>query len=250
MLDDPCVVPGCKLVRSGTACKREQPREAKAAVAVDARVGCLPTFVTADERVDHGTPKLFAEVECDVRNAERVTRGTGSENRIGRATGALRVGPVRIEPEPQRDADGVRQGLEQRNGAVDTAAHRNRDPPGRTWRPKDGPDRVGKGVNSERLAPDRRSLEQRQSNERPIEPRSISLDNALSIEPKPHERKLSATRRISNELQHRTQASANRRECRLRRRSPTTALAAVKSSCRAAGAADFTAWPCRGLRPL
>src|SRR5439155_5785854 len=130
MLDDPCVVPGCKLVRSRTVSEREQPREAEAAVALDAWVGCLPTFVTSDERVDHGTPKLFAKVEGHVRDAERVARRTGSENRIGRATGALRVGPVGIEPEPQRDADRVRQELEQRNGAVNAAAHCNRDPPG------------------------------------------------------------------------------------------------------------------------
>jgi hypothetical protein len=225
-------------------CEREQPREAKAAVALDARVGCLPTFVTADERVDHGTPKLLAEVERHVGDAEGVARRTGCENRIGRATGALRVGPVGIQPEPQRDADGVRQGLEQRNGAVDTAAHSNRDAPGRTLRPKHGSDRIGKRVNGKRLTPDRRSLEQRQPDQRTLKPRSISLDNAITVESKAHEREVSASRGISNQFKHRTQASGNGRECRLRRRSPlrlseTGAIPGAKSSWPGAAGPDF-----------
>ena len=129
MLDDPCVVPGCKLVRSRTVSEREQPREAEAAVALDAWVGCLPTFVTSDERVDHGTPKLFAKVEGHVRDAERVARRTGSENRIGRATGALRgQGPLggadRRSPAVRgiharpRSVAGRPAGVSERRGAV------------------------------------------------------------------------------------------------------------------------------------
>jgi len=186
-----------------------------------------------------------------------VARRTGSENGIGRATGALRVGPIGIEPEPQRDADGVRQGLEQRNGAVDTAAHSNGNATGRTRSPKHRPDRIRERINSECLPTNGSSLEQSQPNKRTLQARSISLDDALTVERKAHERKVSTPSRISNELQHRTQASANRRECRLCRRSPqrlseTGAIPGAKSSWPGEAGPDFATLtrPCRVLRPL
>ena len=131
MLDDPGVVPRRKGVCAGAVCERQQPGEAKATVAMDARVGCLAALVAAHERLDHGAPKLVAQVERHVRHAERVTGRASSEDRVGRAASTLSVGPVGIEPEAQSNADRVRQRLEQRHRAVDTAAHRNgnRAPP-------------------------------------------------------------------------------------------------------------------------
>src|SRR5207247_8433117 len=107
MLDDPGVVPGREHVRAGAVREREQPGKAKAAVAMDARVRRLAAFVAADERLDDGAAKFLAQVERDVREAERMTRSTGSKHRIGRAAGTFRVGPVGIEPEPQGDTDRI-----------------------------------------------------------------------------------------------------------------------------------------------
>jgi len=129
MLDDPGVVPGRECVRTGPVREGEQPGEAKAAVAMDAWVGRLAPFVAAHEWLDHGAAKLVAQVERDVWDTERMASCACSKNSIGRATGALRVGPVGIEPEPQGDANRVRQRLEQRNGTVNAATHRNSNAP-------------------------------------------------------------------------------------------------------------------------
>src|SRR5438093_8446372 len=162
MLDDPGVVPGRECVRTRAMREREQPGEAKAAVAMDAWVGRLAAFVAAHERLDHGAAKLFAQVERHVWNTERMTCRACSKHRIGRAASTLGIGPVRIEPEPESDPDRVRQRLEQRNSTVNAATHRNRNAPNRPRRPKKRTDRTGQTVNRERLAIDRSSLEQGQ----------------------------------------------------------------------------------------
>ncbi len=83
MLDDPCVVPCRQRVGAGTLGERKQPGKAKAAVAVDARVGRLAAFVAAHERLDHGAAKFLAQVEGHVGHAERVTRRACSKDGIG-----------------------------------------------------------------------------------------------------------------------------------------------------------------------
>src|SRR4029077_17600151 len=103
VLDDPGVVPGCERVCPGAVREGEQPGETEATVAVDARVRRLATLVTAYEWIHPGAANLVAQIERHVRNAERITRRPCSKDGVGRAAGALRVGTVRIEPEPQRD---------------------------------------------------------------------------------------------------------------------------------------------------
>ena len=83
MLDDPGVVPCRERVGAGALGERKQPGEAKAAVAVDARVGRLAAFVAAHERLDYGAAKFVAQVEGHVGHAERVTRRARSEDGIG-----------------------------------------------------------------------------------------------------------------------------------------------------------------------
>src|SRR3989442_7009370 len=182
MLDDPGVVPGREGVRTCAVREGEPLGEAKAAVAMDAWVGRLAAFVAAHERLDHRAAKLFAQVERHVWDTERMTSSACSKDRIGRAASTLGIGPVRIEPEPQSDADRVRQRLEQRNGTVDASTHRNCNAPNRPRRPKDRPNRISERINGKRLPPNGSSLERRQPNERTLEPRSISLDNALPVE--------------------------------------------------------------------
>ena len=220
VLDDACVMAGRELVGACAVCEGEQPREAEAAVAVDARVRRLPTLVTLDKRVDDRAPKLLAQVERHVRHPERVAGRTGSQHRIGRTACALGVGPIRIEPEPKRHTDRVGQRLEQRNRTVHAPTHRNRNPTFKPRSPKNRPDRIGQRISSKLLPTNGSSLEQCQPNKRPLEPRRISLNDPLTIKNKPHERKVSPTRRIPNQLNHGNQASGNRRECRLSRRSP------------------------------
>ena len=96
---------------------------------------------------------------------ERVTGLACGDDGLGRAAGALGVGPVGIEPEPERDADRSRQRPQQRNRTVDAAAHGNSDPPGGMRRPEHGPDRVGERVDGERLATNRRRLEEGEPNQ-------------------------------------------------------------------------------------
>jgi hypothetical protein len=208
MLDDPCVVPCRQHVGAGTLGERKQPGKAKAAVAVDARVGRLAAFVAAHERLDYGAAKFLPQVEGHVGHAERVARGARSKNGSGRAASPLGVRPVGIEPEPQSDTDRIRQRLEQRDCAVDTAAHRNGNATGHPGSAKNRPDRVGERINSERLPTNRSSLEQSQSNKRTIKPGSINLNNALAIKNEPHESELRTTRRITNELNHKLRLAA------------------------------------------
>ena len=95
-------------------------------------------------------------------DTERMTCRPCSKDRIGRAASTLGIGPVRIEPEPESDPDRVRERLEQRNSTVDAATHSDSNATGRSWRSERRPDRVGQGVDSERLSTDGSSLEQGQ----------------------------------------------------------------------------------------
>jgi hypothetical protein len=67
----------------------------------------------------------------------------------------------------------VISGAQQRNGAVDSAAHRDRDASRTRTGHEDVPDRGCERLDGERLPTDRGSLEQGQTDERPTEPRRI-----------------------------------------------------------------------------
>ena len=69
----------------------------------------------------------------------------------------------------------------QRNGAVDAAAHGHGDASGCRRRPEDRPERVRESVDRERLAADRRRLEQRQSRDVALEPRRVRLDDPIAV---------------------------------------------------------------------
>src|SRR4051812_40763046 len=94
VLDDACVMAGRQLLRSCATCKGQEPREAEAAVAVDARVRRFPARVAPNERVDDRTPELLAQVEGHVRHPERVAGSAGSQNRIRRTACTLGVRPI------------------------------------------------------------------------------------------------------------------------------------------------------------
>src|SRR4051794_13770196 len=130
MLDDARVVPGREHVGARMAGEREQPAEAESAVAAHARIRRLAALVAAHERIDDGATEVLAQVERDVRDAERVARLAGRDHRFGRAARPLGVWPVGIEPEAERHPDRVGKRAQEGDGAVDSAAHRDRDAPG------------------------------------------------------------------------------------------------------------------------
>ena len=96
-----------------------------------------------------------------MRKPERVTRLAGTDHGVRRAARALGIRAGRVEPEPERHADGIGTCTQEGHGAVDAATHRDRDP----TRARRGADhlreRVRHGIGGQGLARDRRRLEQR-----------------------------------------------------------------------------------------
>ena len=182
------------LARTGAIGEREQLRETKGPVARDARVRRLTACVTADERRHDRAAELVTQVERDVRQAEPVARLARRDHGARRAARTLRVGPRGIHPEPQRHADCARTRAQQGDRAIDAAAHRDGDALGIRLRAKDLRERVGQRVDGERLAADRRSLEQRQTFERALETRCVRGDDVLAFDGEPDERELGAAR--------------------------------------------------------
>ena len=84
----------------------------------------------------------------------------------------------------------MRPGPQQRDGAVDAAAHRDRDALRMRVGAEDLRECVRERVDRERLAADGRSLEQRQSLEPALEPGSVRRDDAIAVDREPHEREI------------------------------------------------------------
>ncbi len=202
VLGDARVVAGREPVAAGARREREQLGEAEAAVAADARVRRLAARVAADERRDDGAAELLAQVERDVRQPEPVAGLARGDHGVGRAARALRVGPLGIEPEAQRDADRVRHRAQQRDGAVDAAAHRDRRAAGTRLGAEHRPERGRERVDRERLAADGRSLEQRQSDEPAVEPFRVRRDDPVAVDGELHRGPVAVARGISEGLDH------------------------------------------------
>ena len=199
-LHDLRIVTRPELVGADTCCECHELVESKRAVAAHARVRCLTGFVGAHERIDDRTLELGAKVERDVRQPERVARRTRRSDSSGRAACPLGVGCGGILPEAQGRADGVATRSPERDRTVDAAAHRN-DDAARTWlRPEHLPERRGKRVDGERLATDRSGFEQRQPDERAVEPRGVRRDDSVALDAEPHCTPRSAVCRVSEDL--------------------------------------------------
>ena len=213
MLDRAGVVARPQLRRPGPRGEGEQLGEAEAAVAATARVRRLTTGVRLHERLDDGVAELLAEVERHVRQSERVARLPSGDHGVGGAAGALRIRAGRVEPEPQRDTDRLRPRAEQRDGAVDAAAHCDRDPARVRLGPEDRSERVRERVGGERLPGDGGRLEQRQARQRALEARRVGGDDPVAVDREPHERELLAAGGVSEHLEHATQRSAGPIHC-------------------------------------
>ena len=197
-----CVVSRRQPVRTGAAREREQLGEAEAAVAADARIRRLAALEATHERADDRAPEFLAQVERDVRRAERVTGLSRRDHRLGRAAGPLCIRTGRIEPEAERDADGVRQRAQERDRAVDAAAHRHGGPTGARPGTEDRPERVRECIGGERLARHGRGLEQRQTCQRPRETFRVRLDDPIAVDEQPDRGPLAVARRVSERLDH------------------------------------------------
>ena len=182
MLDDPRVVAGRQPRRPGTAREREQLREPKAPVATRARIRRLPARIGVHERLHDRGSKRLASVERHVRETEPVTRLPRGNHGLGRTAGPLRGGRLGIDPQPERDPDRGGAGPQQSHRAVDAPAHRDRDPCGVGIGAEDRPESVGERVDDETLSGHRGRLEQRQADERGLQPVGVRVDDHVAVE--------------------------------------------------------------------
>ena len=130
------------------------------------------------------------------------------KHRFGGTAGALRSRPVGIQPEPKRDAHGIRQRAKQCHRAVDAPAHRNRGARRRRRSSKHWSERVRKRVDRERLAADGRGLEQRQAGERTVETGRVRLDDPVVLDRQTNERELRTSRGVTENFDHRVRLAA------------------------------------------
>ena len=200
MLDHARVVPGPERVRPGALGEREQRVEAERAVAGGAGVRRVARRVARRERVDHRGDELLAEVERDVREAERVTAGAGGCDCLGGAAGPLGRGARRVLPEAKRHTYRVRRGAQERDGAVDAAAHRHRGAPRLVLGDEHLPDRGRERLERERDTSNRSGLEQGQPRERAVDTVGVRVDDAVSVHDEPHGGPLAAARGIADDL--------------------------------------------------
>ena len=201
--------------------------------------------------------------------AEPVTGRARGEHGIGRAAGPLRVGAVRVEPEPERHADRVRQRLSSATALSTPPLIATALRPGDREARKTGPMALASAsaasvspptaAASSKVNPtsDRESPDA--SAETIRSPSNPSRTNAKS-DPRAESPMSSITKIQAS----RNRRANDRRECRLSRRSPQRQLGAHRStpvqnhhgSAKAEpdfaplGAGRRNAGPCRDLRPL
>ena len=133
----------------------------------DARVRRLAARVAADERRRRsrgGTPRAgrASRAAARARGTSRAPRSRRSGEQQARSPS----GPAGSIQSRSVTPSACRPGAQQRDGAVDAAAHRDGDALGMRLRAEDLRERVRERVDGQRLAADRRSLEQRQPVER------------------------------------------------------------------------------------
>ena len=150
-----------------------------------------------------------------MRQAEAVAGRARGQHGLGRAAGALGIGAVRVEPEAQRRADGLEARLadaEERDRAVDAAAHRDHDPVLLGGRRDDLRERLVQRVAGERWRCDRGGLERRQAGKRGeklVDARAFSpgLVDAPLVDPQPDPGEVAVTCSCSGGL-HRARVAA------------------------------------------
>ena len=143
-----------------------------------------------------------------MRQPEPMARLTCCDHRLGGTAGALRIGAFRVEPEAKRHADRLRCGAQERNRAVDAAAHRDRGAPRARLGAEDRPERVRERIARKCVSADRGGSEQGQPLKRMLEPRCVGLDDAVAVDEQANRGPFAAARRVSEGLDHRPHRSA------------------------------------------
>ena len=186
-LDDPRVVARPEHVGTGAARELDERVEAEAAVAAHARVRRQALRVALDERLHDGGAELLAEVERDVRQAERdgTSRGPRSRRRAS-SRRARRSG--RPGSSQSRSVTPIAFGAARRSATalstpplIATAMR-----PGRGAAREHGRDRVRERVGGERLAGHRGCLEQRQPDEERSRPGASASTMPVALDDQPH----------------------------------------------------------------
>ena len=151
--------------------------------------GVSPRRVAAHERLDDGAPELLAQVERDVRQAEPVARGAGGEHGLRRAAGALGVGAVRIEPEPESDADrlAARRVAARPRCRRRRSSRRRRDPGAGSAR-KTGPSAFASASTASSSPPTAAASSSVKPLERTLETFGLGADDPVALDAEPHER--------------------------------------------------------------
>ena len=104
---------------------------------------------------------------------------------------------MRVLPQTERDADGVRCRAQERDRAVHASAHRHGRATGSRGRAEDLADRGRERLDGERLAADGGSLEQRQAVERALETGRVGARDPLSVDAQSDGGPLAAARGIA-----------------------------------------------------
>jgi len=107
-----------------------------------------------------------------------------------------------IEPEPQGHADSAGPRTEQRDGAVDAAAHRHRHTRRVRASPHRRSERVRERVDRKRLSSHRRRLEQREAAEVLGDAWRIGVNDLVAVDPKANQRPLRTAGGVSDQLLH------------------------------------------------
>ena len=189
---------------ASSSAKRKLPLQRDARVRrLAARVAARRTASTTARR----NSSRRSSVTCG--SPSRVARLARRDHRLRRAAGALGVGPVGIEPEPQRDADRLRR---RRAGARRRCRRRRSSRPrlasGIRLRAEDLRERVRERVDGERLArarrPPRAASGRRAARASPGASASTMRSPSIA---EPHDCELVTARRISDDLDHASQRS-------------------------------------------
>ena len=96
----------------------------------------------------------------------------------------------------------MRACLQQRDRAVDAAAHRDRHAAAVARRVERRRERIGERVCGQQLAADRGRLEQGQAAQVAVEARRVGIDDQPVLDLEAHGRPIFATSRIADELRH------------------------------------------------
>ena len=201
-LDDARVVAGPELRRSGALGEGEQLVEAEAAVAAAARVRRLAARVAATKgsTTARRNSSRRSSVTCGSPSAWQVSRAAMTAS--GEQQARSESGPAGSSQSRSVTPIALRPGAEQRDGAVDAAAHRDRDAlRDRARRGRPRPIAFA-SASAASVSPAPQPPRAASAREGRVEPGRVGVDDPVALDREPHERELGAARGVSDDLDH------------------------------------------------